>query len=406
MLKRLRIQFVCAIMGVSALILVVVFALILRFTQRNLENQSLMAMQSIAVNTREPGRPGNREEELLLPYFILEETRDGGIRVLGGSDFDLEDESLRATLMEKATGSKATSGLLPEYDLRYLRSYSPTGARVVFVDISMERSAVTTLIRTCLLIGTAALILLFLLSILLSRWFIRPVEKAWTLQKQFVADASHELKTPLTVILTNVELLQSPVCNENDRARFSQNILVMSRRMRGLTEELLELARMDNGAAASVEMEPLDLSTLTEEASLPFEALFFERGLELQTQTEPGIFVRGNAEHLLRLTEILLDNAQKYTAPGGPIVLRLERQGKTHCQLTVANPGEPISAADQENIFKRFYRAERSRSTSGSYGLGLPIASSIVTAHNGRIQAESSGGINRFVVTLPLCHEK
>ncbi|MBQ7850018.1 MAG: sensor histidine kinase, partial [Clostridia bacterium] len=233
MLKRLRIQLVCAIMGVSALILVVVFALILRFTQRNLENQSLMAMQSIAVNTREPGRPGNREEELLLPYFILEETRDGGIRVLGGSDFDLEDESLRATLMEKATGSKSTSGLLPEYDLRYLRSYSPTGARVVFVDISMERSAVTTLIRTCLLIGTAALILLFLLSILLSRWFIRPVEKAWTLQKQFVADASHELKTPLTVILTNVELLQSPVCNENDRARFSQNILVMSRRMRG-----------------------------------------------------------------------------------------------------------------------------------------------------------------------------
>lgn len=406
MLKCLRIQFVCAIMGVSTLILVVVFGLILRFTQRNLENQSLLSLQSIAANARAPGRPGSREEALMLSYFILEETREGEIRVLGGSNFDLEDETLKAALLEAALTSEEPSGQLPEYDLRYLRSHSPTGLRVIFADTSLERSAMNALIRTCLLIGCAALLLLALLSVLLSRWFIHPVEEAWTLQRQFVADASHELKTPLTVILTNAELLQSPACSEHDRARFSQNILVTSRRMRNLTEELLELARMDSRSATSLELEALDLSALTEEATLPFEALFFERGLTLQVEIAPGLFVRGNAEHLLRLTEILLDNAQKYSLPGSSIILRLEQQGKTHCQLSVANPGEPISAADQENIFKRFYRAERSRSTPGSYGLGLPIASSIVAAHNGRIHAESGGGINRFIVTLPLLHEK
>ena len=406
MLKRLRIQFVCAIMGVSTLILVVVFGLVLRFTQRNLENQSLLAMQSIASSTDAPGRPGNRDEELLLSYFILEESRDGEIRVLGNSSFNLEDEKLKAALLEAATSSDENSGLLPEYNLRWLRSRSPGGTRVVFADISIERSAMRSLIRSCLLICCAALILLALLSVLLSRWFIHPVEKAWALQKQFVADASHELKTPLTVILTNAELLQSPASSESERSKFSQNILAMSRRMRSLTEELLELARMDNQTSASIEMDELDFSALAEEASLPFEALFFEQRLELQSEIEPGIFVRGNAEHLLRLTEILLDNAQKYSSPAGLITVELKRQGKLHCQLSITNPGEPISTADCENIFKRFYRVERSRTTSGSYGLGLPIASSIVAAHGGRICAESSGGLNRFLVTLPLLHEK
>lgn len=401
MLKRLRIQFILTFMIVVTLLLTLVFGLILRFTQQKLEDQSLSMLQSIASDARQPDRPGERREEILLPYFILEQTRTGEILVFGGNDFDLEDTALVEQLMTTATASATSSGLLSGYDLRYYRSFSPSGTRVVFADISSERSAMQSLIQTCLLIGVAALVIFFLLCVLLSRWFIHPVETAWTQQKQFVADASHELKTPLTVILTNAELLQNPACSEGDRAQFTQNILVMSRRMRGLTEDMLELARTDSGAAG-VEMNRIDLSQLAEEAVLPFEALFFERGLTLQTETEPGLFVRGSAPHLLRLAEILLDNAQKYASPGGTIVLRLVRQGKAHCQLSVSNPGEPISSSDLENIFKRFYRGERSRSTAGSYGLGLPIAQGIVAAHGGRIRAESNGGVNTFCVTLPL----
>ena len=181
---------------------------------------------------------------------------------------------------------------------------------------------------------------------------VKPVEASWDQQRQFISDASHELKTPLTVILTNAELMQSPDYDAEAKARFSGNILTMARQMRGLVEERV------------------DLSQVLSDAALPFEPLYFENGLELDSAVEAGIFVRGSADHLRRVAEILLDNARKYSEPGR-VRFALQRQGKNQCVLSVANPGAPISRDDLQHIFKRFYRADAARSRDGSYGLGL-----------------------------------
>ena len=171
--------------------------------------------------------------------------------------------------------------------------------------------------------------------------------------------------------------------------------------MRALVEQMLELARADSNQR-QLALEPVDLSTLTADALLPFEPVFFEQGLELFSQIEDGITVHGDAGRLKEVLEILLDNARKYTQPPGTVRVRLERRGHHRCRLTVSNPGPPLSETEQKDIFKRFYRADPARSRDGSFGLGLSIAQRITEEHHGHIWAESGDGDNRFIVELPI----
>ena len=150
--------------------------------------------------------------------------------------------------------------------------------------------------------------------------------------------------------------------------------------------------------------EPVDLSRLVSDALLPFEPVFFESGLALETEIAEGIAIQGSPDHLRQVVEILLDNAGKYGE--GTVSVRLERAGGKSCLLSVASRGASISKEDLRNIFKRFYRVDEARSRDGSYGLGLSIAEGIVQAHRGRIWAESEGGINTFFVRLPVDKEK
>lgn len=173
----------------------------------------------------------------------------------------------------------------------------------------------------------------------------------------------------------------------------------MSARMRSLVESLLDLARVDSGLAGQT-LSRVDLSRVVSEAILPFEPLFYERGLALSSSVEPGIAVKGSAERLSQAVGVLLDNAQKYASPGGSVSVTLSRQGGRHCLIAVENSGEPLSPAERRDIFKRFYRADAARSSGGSYGLGLSIARGIVEAHRGRIWAEVLPGGNRFCIRL------
>ena len=236
------------------------------------------------------------------------------------------------------------------------------------------------------------------LSILLARWAVRPVEAAWQQQRQFVADASHELKTPLTVILTNAELLQGPASTPDRTAHAASSILTMARQMRALVEQLLTLARSDSGSQRPA-LTPLDLSQLIQTRILPFEALFYERGLRLRDEITDGLRVSGDAQTLGQVVDILLDNAQKY-ATGGEVIVRLQPQSHGRCLLTVTNEAPPLSQAELANLFKRFYRADPARSASGSFGLGLAIASQAVEAHHGRIWAACHGSTITFSVLL------
>ena len=197
--------------------------------------------------------------------------------------YDLSDEELLKEIWTVSFSSDEQTGILKEYNLRFYRTVTAQIQRIVFADISSELATLDHLVKTCISIGTLSLLVFFGISLLLAHLAVKPIERAWTQQRQFVADASHELKTPLTVIMTNAELLQAPDYDETSKAQFSSSILTMSRQMRGLVESLLELARVDNGTARMT-LTNLDFSGLVSDAVLPFEPLYFEKGLGMDCQ--------------------------------------------------------------------------------------------------------------------------
>ena len=400
MLKKLRRKFVVVVMAIVTVTMCLLLGLIYYFTQEGLERESVTMMRSMAANPFQPGRPDDRSGGVRLPYFIIELGARGEIIPAGGGYYDLSDQGFLLDLIKVCTQSERDVGLIEEYGLRFCRVDTPNGCRLVFADVTGERAALRSLLKTCAVVGVLCFAVFWGVSILLAFWMVKPVDKAWEQQKQFVADASHELKTPLTVIMTNAELLQSPDWNEEERTKFSGSILTMSRQMRSLVEALLELARADNGHSAAV-LEPVNYSALLESALLTFEPVFFERGLTLERRIEPGITVRGNGSQLRQVADILLDNAQKYANVEGSVNVTLRQMGKRRCRVSVSNPGDPLSKRELTDIFKRFYRADKARSRDGSFGLGLSIAQSIVEQHHGRIWAESGAGVNIFYVELP-----
>ena len=401
MLRRLRLKFICINMVIVTIMLAVIFGLVLHFTSWNMEQESVRIMQAIAMDPFRTGRPGERSDAIGLPYFMLQIDHKGNLKIIGEEYYDLSDEEYILELINIVSSSGKQTGILKEYDLRFCRVVTPDSQRLVFVDMSVEQSVLYGMLKSFAFIGGISFVAFLLISLLLARWAVRPVAKAWSQQRQFVADASHELKTPLTVILTNAELLNDPDYEKAARQQSAQSILTMSGRMRELVEQLLDLARIDSGTAQA-DIAKVDISKLVSDAVLPFEPLFFEKNVELTCQVEGGLTVKGSETHLRQVVDILLDNAQKYAASPGSASVTLCRQGKNHCLLSVADRGEPISKEDLKNVFKRFYRADKARTMSHSYGLGLSIASGIVEAHHGKIWAESIDETNTFYVKLPL----
>lgn len=398
MIKRLRNKFIFINMTIVTVMLVVIFSLVLFFMGMNMEIETQQQMQELAEMHRRPSR-GSKGRDRWQPNLVVYVSGSGEVYLDNNGLLEEENAEDAMVLVEKARAVEESYGIFPEEQLRYIRREQPFGESFVFLDISGEVATMENLFRTCLFIGSLSFLVFFAISFYLAKWAVKPVETAWNQQRQFVADASHELKTPLTVIMTNAELLQSPEYEEQERSRFAESILTMSHQMRGLVESLLELARVDNGAAKMV-FSLLDLSQLTADSLLPFEPVFFEKDLLLESNLESGLFVKGSEEHLHQVVDILLDNAAKYSASGGTVRVALKRQG-SGCLLSVSNPGEEIGKEDLKIIFKRFYRIDKARAMNHSYGLGLAIADSVVKEHGGKIWAESEKGVNTFFVQLP-----
>lgn len=404
MIKRLQRKFILITMALVTVMLLVILGLICGFTQVELRQKSLAVLRSVSI---EPMRPGDMLHDHVQidprnPCFVLKRELNGFLEMAGSAAGELDGNTAEA-ILAAARDSGKDSGILREYALRFYRLERVNG--YAFMDISTELQTMRALAFSCALIGTAAFMIFFLIVWLLSKWVVRPVEEAWTRQRQFVTDASHELKTPLAVILTNAELLQSPEYDAAAKDRFAASIYAMSTQMRHLVESLLQLARIDNGTAKQ-QMVNLDLSELAEECVLPFEPVYFEAGLSLDSQIQKDLTVLGNAQQLRQVVDILLDNGRKYATPGTIITLRLAAQGHSHCLLSVASRGEELSQQQCKDIFKRFYRVDAARSRNGSYGLGLSIADSIIFQHRGKIWCQSKDGVNTFFVSLPSVSHK
>ena len=399
MIRKLQVKFVIINMAIVTVMLCIIFGLVYNTTKTNLETQSISMMKTIAADPFRLGRPNEQSPDLRLPYFTLQLGIKGELISTGGGYYDLSDRDFLKDLIDESVGSRRETGIVEQHGLRFCRVSTPRGTVLVFSDMSSENNTLDHLVRNCLIIGILSFLGFLVVSIFLSRWAVKPVAAAWLQQKQFVADASHELKTPLTVIMTNAELLQTDEYEEQERKNFSQSILTMSQQMKTLVEKLLELARSD-AEQPKQQMKPVDLSKLILDTAISFEGVFIERGLTVESEVESGITVNGSEPMLQQIADILLDNAQKYSSPGGETTVRLYSSGYGKCRLTVSNPGKEIPPEDLKRIFQRFYRMDKARSRDGSFGLGLSIAESIVAQHKGSIWAESKDGMNTFVVEL------
>ena len=399
MLKKLRIRFVCVILAIVTVMLCSIFGLLYHSTAQNLEEESLSMMRTVAANPFQLGRPNSGGTGVHLPYFLLKISATGELTAVVGGYYDLSDQVFLTALMEAATAKSGDTGVIPEYNLRFLKVRSPLSETIVFADMSSELMTLHHLLKHSLIVGMAGFLLLLAISIWLSGWAVRPVERAWKQQKQFVADASHELKTPLTVILSNAELLEGAGLAEKP-ARWSGNIHTEAEQMRTLVEQMLTLARADNGVRPAA-MEPLNLSDVATDCVLAFEPVAFEAGKPLEERITADVTVVGDADRLRRLISILLDNAVKYGAEGGHITLTLEKTDR-QARLTVSNPGDPIPPEHLAHLFERFYRADASRGEKSGFGLGLAIADTIAREHKGALKAESDAASTRFIFTMPL----
>ena len=400
-------------MTIITAILISILCAIIHLTGQNLERNSIQDLHELASDPF-GGKYPERQPGLHQPYLMMRLDVDETVLGTENFHFPISDPDTLEELIQTALDAPADtrdeiktdipktirerSGTIHDRNVRFLCMDTPQGKCLVFADISGEQSMRASLIRNCLFIGIAGFLLFFLISILFARWAVRPVEQAWNEQKRFVADASHELKTPLTVILTNAELLQSPEYSADAKTQFSEHILTMAQQMRTLVEGLLDLSRTDSGSL-QLTMEQVDLCTLVEHSICLFEPLYFEHGRTLQSNLLGNAFITGSATHLKQVIDILLDNALKYSSKGSEVIIRLEKQ-RRHCMLSVTSQGETLSPADLKRIFQRFYRVDKSRTRSGSYGLGLSIAEGIIRKHHGKIWAESVDGHNTFFVQL------
>lgn len=400
MLKALKRKFVIIIMSIVTIFFILIFGAIILFTKTSLERESMQMMRAMSFEQGPPRqimRPAGAPDRMNLAFFTIE-LRDGEIKTYGNELYDLSDTENLKELLEEVSSSDKPAGEIKKYDLRYVKAGRGISTRIIFTDTSTERVIMQGLIRNLLIIGLVAYAIIFLISIKLTDRMTAPIAKAWDTQKQFVADASHELKTPLTIIMTNAEMLQDENFAGADMAQLGQNILTTSKKMKGLVESLLELARLDSGRLP-IKKDQLALDRLLDNCIMYFEPLFFESGLKLSVTKEEPVSVYGDKERLQQVINILLDNALKYADNSKDVSVSLKTQGHD-CLLSVSSSGKALSADECRDIFKRFYRIDQARNDSGSYGLGLSIAERIIREHNGRIWAESSSGINTFYVQL------
>ena len=406
MIRKLQLKFVAICMALVTVILTVVVAFSLFSIQQNISNLSRQVLHRV-IREEGPVLPDagisiGGSQTVLLPYFTVQLFSYGGTYtayVTGGTYSGLDDTEELAAILRACLDQKPSEGVLGGFHLRYLRQDNGFVQRLAFVDMSMERAILRKTLGSQLAIAAGALGLFLAVSILLARWATAPVERSWKRQRQFLSDASHELKTPLTVILSNAELLESAGLADKP-ARWAGSIRSEARRMKQLVEEMLTLARAEN-AARPAPPENLSLSELLVDCVLAFEPVAFEAGKALEYEIAEDIRISGHGDQLRQLAGILLDNAVKYGAEGAPIRLTL-RAADRHALLSVSNQGAPIPPEQLEHLFERFYRADVSRGETAGFGLGLAIAKTIAETHRGAIRAESAGGRTSFTCSLPL----
>lgn len=398
MIRKLQSKFILINMLLITIVLVIIFIAFYASTQQRLVNESMdvlhrtvMDADRIEMFPREMRGPEKNPGFTPIPTFTVYLDADNKIINARGALFDLSDKEALNKIVKTSLASNSDTGVITSASLRYLKQSTADGMIIAFVDRSMEISTLTSLVKTSILVGIGSLLVFFFISLFLSRWALRPVEKAWEQQRQFVADASHELKTPLTVILANADIVLSHKQETvAEQAKWIEYIQTEAERMTKLVDNLLFLAKTDE-AKARVILSQVNFSDTVWGSILPFESVAFEQGKNLESDISPDLHILGDEGKLKQLVGILLDNACKYADEHGTITVKLFKNADHRIKLSVSNTGTYIPPDQIEHIFERFFRVDKSRAREqGGYGLGLSIAQGIAAMHNTKISVHST----------------
>lgn len=384
--------------------------------QSNLVRDSLRVRLHMAADERPqmgthgdvpPDDPGRRHSSVLT-VLLLNVSADGTVLSADAGDIEVDTEALSSVVGRVLCGE--TSGSDRSCALAWDSLGLDDGTLSIgIVDISAPMSAMSQQAAANVAVLAAAVLATVGLAWMLSGTITRPVSEAWESQRQFVADASHELKTPLAVIMANMSVISRRGRLDEEDSRWVEATTEEAGRMSSLIGDMLELARADDAAGRTSkgrsEMPETDLSDLVEEVAMDMDAMAYERGHQIEEDVAEGISVRGDAERLARALRVLIDNATKYGAEGSDVSVRLT-SGRRHATISVHNDGEAMSADDMAHVFDRFYRSDKARTgggSGGSFGLGLPIAKGIAEEHGGTLTVESEEGRGTtFFIRIPL----
>jgi two-component system, OmpR family, sensor histidine kinase CiaH len=416
MYKKSRIKIIGFIMSVLIILWIATLFIIFYTTLKKVELENREMMELYAEAYAENGTPqefgrimkdkDNKVEKdfekdldddmeisdrrLQIAIFYSVAFKEEEIEVTNDGPFLFSDEEL-VQLAEQIKDGGKEFGILD--NMVYLISKAPTYTLVVIMDNTMVGDTMDLLINYMLLFGGFAGLLLLGVSILLSSWIIQPLEENDRKQKQFVSDAGHELKTPISTVNANLEILEREI-GEN---RWLHNIKYENKRMETIVKQLLDLAKIQS---VKTELVTIDLSRIAMAGILAFEAQAFEKGIVLDYDIADKIQIRGNMQQMQMLISILVDNACSHTVKGNSIKIVLNKQ-HSKVQFVVSNQGDEIPLDDRERIFDRFYRADMVRNgEENHYGLGLAIAKNIVQTHQGTIFVTCKNGWTSFHVEI------
>lgn len=331
--------------------------------------------------------PGPRPMSPELPfesrYFSVELASDGSVVSTDTARIAAIDDETAADYALRAVRRGDEYGFAGDYRY-YAQSDEQGGYHIIFLDCWRSLTNARDFLGTSCWVSLAGLLAVLLLVVLLSKRFVRPISESYEKQRRFITDAGHEIKTPITIIDADAQLLEMEI-GDNEWLR---DIQTQSRRLADLTSDLIYLARIEE-LQDQLPMIEFPFSDLVSELAQSFQALASAQGKSLAIDVEPMLTLRGDEKSLRQLVSILLDNALKYSDAGSDISVSLHQQERHLC-LKVCNATHSIDPRDLEHIFDRFYRADPSRnSQSGGYGIGLSIASAVVSAHKGKISASA-----------------
>ncbi|MBO4479816.1 MAG: HAMP domain-containing histidine kinase [Clostridia bacterium] len=407
MIKKLRKRFILLALSVVAAVILVIVAGIDVANYVNMKDKAddeiAFVEQNTARQSSEP-REGNgfplpgilppkdlpNETAFSARYFTVEVDEEGNVTSYNLERIAFVSASDLASYVEKATGNKGFVG-----NYRYRKTQTEDGSHYIFLDCQKEISSTRNFIVSSAIIASIGIAAISLLIILLSKRVLAPVEESYKKQKRFITDAGHELKTPLTVISANAELLELELGENNE---WLNSIKGQVQKLGGLTKELVYLSRMDEGETV-VEKAPFALDVAAEECAAGFREAALVAGKSISLELAP-VTAKANEEMVRRALSLLLDNAVKY-AEGAEIRLSLRKEGKW-AVLEESNAAS-LSKGEHPELFERFYRPDASRNgATGGHGIGLSVVQSIAENNGGEVCCLSNGETVTFRLKLPL----